>query len=98
MGNTSPVFQPRARRATRRAALVPACALVSRMRPSCARSPSELLTQTRCDVGAEREQLEAVIRGLCERQDWPGAATRALEGYGPEVLGFLYGALADEDD
>jgi len=49
-------------------------------------------------VDADREHLEAEIRRRCEQADWAGAATRALEGYGPEVLGFLYAALNDEDD
>ena len=50
------------------------------------------------DVGVDREQLERDIRQLCEEASWAAAATRAIEGYGPELLGFLYAALGDEDD
>jgi RNA polymerase sigma-70 factor, ECF subfamily len=49
-------------------------------------------------VAADRAQLEAEIRRRCGAADWAGAATTALQGYGPEVLGFLYNALGDEDD
>ena len=39
----------------------------------------------------ERRQLEQTIREACQQQDWQAAATHALRGYGPEVLGFLVG-------
>ncbi len=37
----------------------------------------------------EPDGLEDQIRVATEAKDWPRAATLALEGYGPEVLGFL---------
>jgi RNA polymerase sigma-70 factor (ECF subfamily) len=46
----------------------------------------------------ERDELEAAIRGLCEREDHRGAATRALTGYGNEVYGYLAGMLRDHDE
>jgi RNA polymerase sigma-70 factor (ECF subfamily) len=53
---------------------------------------------TSFDVGVDREQLERAIRQLCDAASWGEAATCAIEGYGPELLGFLYAALGDEDD
>jgi RNA polymerase sigma-70 factor, ECF subfamily len=44
----------------------------------------------------ERGELEQAIRAACQREDWQTAATLALRGYGPEVLGFLVG-LANSD-
>ncbi|MCE9579767.1 MAG: sigma-70 family RNA polymerase sigma factor [Deltaproteobacteria bacterium] len=38
---------------------------------------------------ADPEGLEDRIRAAAEAADWSRAATVALEGYGPEVLGFL---------
>jgi RNA polymerase sigma-70 factor (ECF subfamily) len=49
-------------------------------------------------VGAGRERIEAEIRRHCEAGDWSAAATEALRGYGPEVLGFLYAALGNQSD
>lgn len=46
---------------------------------------------------AGREELEAEIRRRCEEGDWSSAATEALRGYGPEVLGFLHAALGEAD-
>lgn len=43
------------------------------------------------------EDLEAAVRALAEGGDLDGAATRALEGYGPEIYGFLR-AIARDDD
>lgn len=40
---------------------------------------------------------EAGLRALAERGDLDGAATRALEHYGPEIYGFLR-AIARDDD
>jgi RNA polymerase sigma-70 factor (ECF subfamily) len=42
--------------------------------------------------------LEGDIRALRESGDLRNAATRAIEGYGPEVLGFLVTLLRDEQD
>ena len=41
--------------------------------------------------------LDATVRGLLESGDLDGAATRALEHYGPELYGFLR-AIARDDD
>lgn len=41
--------------------------------------------------------LEAEIRALHAAGDLRGAARRAVEGYGPEVLRFLVSTLRDED-
>lgn len=49
-------------------------------------------------MGGGREQIEAEIRRRCTAGDWSGAATEALRGYGPEVLGFLYAALGNQAD
>ena len=49
-------------------------------------------------MGAGREQIEAEIRRRCAAGDWSGAATEALRGYGPEILGFLYAALGNQAD
>jgi RNA polymerase sigma-70 factor (ECF subfamily) len=45
-----------------------------------------------------RERLEADVRAQCERGDQGAAATLAIEGYGPELLGFLIAIHRDEDD
>lgn len=44
------------------------------------------------------DELEAELRRLCDASEWSAAVTTAIEGYGPEVLGFVYAALRDEDD
>lgn len=46
----------------------------------------------------QREALEAQIRGLCDAQQWGPAATTALRGYGPEVLGYLSAMCRTETD
>ena len=46
---------------------------------------------------AGREEVEAEIRRCCAAGDWSAAATEALRGYGPEVLGFLHAALGEAD-
>jgi RNA polymerase sigma-70 factor (ECF subfamily) len=45
-----------------------------------------------------RAKLESEIRGLCERGDHAGAATRLLQGYGPEVYGLLVAVHRNEVD
>lgn len=47
---------------------------------------------------AERARLEQEIAGLCRRQDFDGAASAAIEGYGPELYGFILTLLGDEQD
>jgi RNA polymerase sigma-70 factor (ECF subfamily) len=42
--------------------------------------------------------LEEQIRGLLDKGDLHGAATEAVEGYGPEVLGFLATLVRDPRD
>jgi RNA polymerase sigma-70 factor, ECF subfamily len=42
--------------------------------------------------------LEEQIRSLHERGDLRAAATAAVEGYGPEVFGFLVAILGDQRD
>jgi RNA polymerase sigma-70 factor (ECF subfamily) len=48
--------------------------------------------------GEGRERLEREVRALCDAGDHTAAATRALRGYGPEVLGFLHAVLSSEGD
>jgi len=45
-----------------------------------------------------RVDLEAKIMGLRAAGDLRGAAGAAVEGYGPEVLGFLVTTMRDEED
>lgn len=49
-------------------------------------------------MASGRDEIEQEIRRGCEAGDWSAAATCALSGYGPEVLGFLYAALGSEAD
>ena len=37
----------------------------------------------------DRERLEKRVRDLCDRNDHAGAATAVVQGYGPELFGFL---------
>lgn len=46
----------------------------------------------------KREGLEEQIRGYCDAQQWGPAATAALRGYGPEVLGYLSAMSRTETD
>jgi len=46
----------------------------------------------------QRAALEAEIQGHCEAERWGPAATVALEGYGPEVLGYLSAMSRSETD
>ncbi len=43
-------------------------------------------------------ELEKRILALLDQGDLPGAATEALRGYGPQVLGYLNAVLRNEDD
>jgi RNA polymerase sigma-70 factor, ECF subfamily len=47
--------------------------------------------------GEHREVLEREIRTHFDARDMKRAATALLQGYGPEVLGFLIGRLRDRD-
>lgn len=42
------------------------------------------------------DALEREVRACCDAGDHRAACTRVIEGYGPEVLGFLHGLLRDE--
>ncbi len=44
---------------------------------------------------ARREELETKIRAACDATDAHLAATRAIEGYGPELLAFLHATMND---
>jgi RNA polymerase sigma-70 factor, ECF subfamily len=46
----------------------------------------------------ERKRLEAGAREACLRGDHTSAATIAVRGYGPEVLGFLMAIHRDEHE
>jgi RNA polymerase sigma-70 factor (ECF subfamily) len=46
----------------------------------------------------DRQALEARVRSLCTAGNHEQATTTALEGYGPEILGFLINILGTEDD
>ncbi len=46
-----------------------------------------------CDV-----DLEAQIRSACDAEDWDRATTLALEGYGSELMSFLYALLRSASD
>jgi RNA polymerase sigma-70 factor, ECF subfamily len=47
---------------------------------------------------AARAELESRARALCAGGDFDGAATVAVRGYGPEVLGFLIAVHRSEAD
>ena len=44
----------------------------------------------------ERAELEKVIAAHCSAQEFDAAATAAIKGYGPEVLGYLFAATRRE--
>jgi RNA polymerase sigma-70 factor (ECF subfamily) len=46
----------------------------------------------------QAEDLEQTIRSRCEQGDWEAAATAALRGYGPQILGVLASLHRDEAD
>jgi RNA polymerase sigma-70 factor (ECF subfamily) len=46
----------------------------------------------------EPTPLERTIRGCVDAGDVRGAATAAIEGYGPELLGYLYALAKDDAD
>jgi RNA polymerase sigma-70 factor, ECF subfamily len=43
----------------------------------------------------ERQALEEEVVALCARGEFEAAATRAISGYGPELLGFLAAVVGD---
>lgn len=47
---------------------------------------------------AARDRLEAELRTLCGAEDLRGAATHAIKGYGPEILGYLAALSCSESD
>ncbi len=47
---------------------------------------------------AARARLEDEVRGLSTAGDFDAAVTRALRGYGPEILGFLVALHRNEQD
>lgn len=46
----------------------------------------------------DRSELEADIRQKCSSGDLSAAASLAIEGFGPEVLGFLVATLNNDED
>src|SRR5215831_19409009 len=46
---------------------------------------------------ASRSELEAAVRAQHEAGNLRAAATRALEGYGPEILGYLVATLRSDE-
>jgi RNA polymerase sigma-70 factor (ECF subfamily) len=48
--------------------------------------------------GAARATLESEIAELCRRGDMDQATTSAIEGFGPELLGFIVALLRNEDE
>ncbi len=46
----------------------------------------------------ERARLESMLLETTKVGDWPAAATRAIRGYGPEILGYLLGVIGREAD
>jgi RNA polymerase sigma-70 factor (ECF subfamily) len=49
-------------------------------------------------MSGHSEALEEAIRRACRSEQLDDALTAALEGYGPEVLGFLVATLRREED
>jgi RNA polymerase sigma-70 factor (ECF subfamily) len=47
---------------------------------------------------SQREVLEGEIAGLCRSGDMERATTVAIEGFGPELLGFVVALVRNEDD
>src|SRR5438132_559255 len=49
-------------------------------------------------IPVERPDLEANIRSLSSREHWSEALTAAVEGYGPEIHGFIRALLKSDED
>jgi RNA polymerase sigma-70 factor (ECF subfamily) len=47
---------------------------------------------------AARQALEIELDELRAREEWESAATRAIKGYGPEILGVLRAMHQDDDE
>jgi RNA polymerase sigma-70 factor (ECF subfamily) len=47
---------------------------------------------------ADRELLERDVRSRCQKDDFAGAATAAIRGFGPEIYGFLVAFHRSEQD
>ncbi len=47
---------------------------------------------------SERAELEAVIAAHCAASEYGAAATAAIKGYGPEILGYLLAATHREQE
>lgn len=62
------------------------------------RGPVAVACGTIDGMDEQREGLEGQIRAHCEAQQWGPAATAALRGYGPEVLGYLSAMCRTETD
>jgi RNA polymerase sigma-70 factor (ECF subfamily) len=52
----------------------------------------------RCILGAVTADVEGEVRRRCDAGDMRGAATAAIEGYGPELLGFLVVVVGDPSE
>jgi RNA polymerase sigma-70 factor, ECF subfamily len=52
----------------------------------------------RCILVAVTADVEAEVRRLHEAEDLRGAVTAAIEGYGPELLGFLVVVVGDASE
>jgi RNA polymerase sigma-70 factor (ECF subfamily) len=59
---------------------------------------AESRSTLRAVEASDREALEARVRSLCEAGQHEAATTATLEGYGPELLGFLINILGTEED
>jgi RNA polymerase sigma-70 factor (ECF subfamily) len=46
----------------------------------------------------QRSAAEEAVRQHCDAADYAAAATRAIEAYGPEILGYLVAVLRDDTD
>lgn len=46
----------------------------------------------------QRARLESELRDTTNARDWRAAATLAIRGYGPEILGYLLGVIGREAD
>lgn len=46
----------------------------------------------------QRNQAEDAVKAYCEAGDYAAAATRGIEAYGPEILGYLVAVLRNDTD
>src|SRR5689334_18757907 len=66
------------------------------LRDSATRSARLDLRKSKMD--GKPSELENAIREAMNGEDFSGATKLAIEGYGPELLGFLLALLKDEDE